>query len=256
MPKRKRIQREHTEDWQTVQQYTLWPEQTAYELLRPIVLFGDPTGKRAQETGAAESTLDRKADSFAEQGMVSFFASKPRKQPQETARSLPPDMRQLIVDLRVELPTMSLREIAEICEVRFDRKPSHNSVKLVLASGPPPSITSRRYQTWDQIASPAERRLAAIRLHSEGWSVASIAEYFPRDAQRVVSQKSNWRESVLHYSHVCRKEKEHFLTPTRGKAELIGWGPRSAVFPAWARSHTWVGQRLGPRPMLLFMTLS
>jgi hypothetical protein len=24
VPKRKRIQREHTEDWQTIQQYTLW----------------------------------------------------------------------------------------------------------------------------------------------------------------------------------------------------------------------------------------
>lgn len=138
VPKRKRVQREHTEDWQTIQQYTLWPEQTAYELLRPLVLFGDPAGKRAQETGAAESTLDRKADTFDEQGKVSLFASRPRKQPQEAARSLPPDMRQLIVDLRVELPTMSLREIAEICEVRFDRRPSHNSVKLVLASGPHP----------------------------------------------------------------------------------------------------------------------
>jgi hypothetical protein len=41
VPKRKRVQREHTEDWQTIQQYTLWPEQTAYELLRPIVLFGE-----------------------------------------------------------------------------------------------------------------------------------------------------------------------------------------------------------------------
>ncbi len=59
VPKRKRKQREHTEDWQTIQQYTLWPEQEAYELLRPLVLFGDPAGKRAQETGAAESTLDR-----------------------------------------------------------------------------------------------------------------------------------------------------------------------------------------------------
>ncbi len=37
VPKRKRVQREHTEDWQTIQQYTLWPEQTAYELLRPMV---------------------------------------------------------------------------------------------------------------------------------------------------------------------------------------------------------------------------
>jgi hypothetical protein len=51
VPKRKRVQREHTEDWQTIQQYTLWPEQTAYELLRPVVLFGDPAIQRAQEIG-------------------------------------------------------------------------------------------------------------------------------------------------------------------------------------------------------------
>jgi len=194
VPKRKRVQREHTEDWQTIQQYTLWPEQTAYELLRPVVLFGDPAGKRAQETEAAESSLDRKADTFDEQGMVSLFASKPRKQPQETARSLPPNMRQLIVDLRVELPTMPFREIAEICEVCFDRRPSHNSVKLVLASGPPPSITSRRYQTWDQIPEPAERRLAAIRLHSEGWSVASIAEYLGTARQTIYTTLKRWVE--------------------------------------------------------------
>ena len=121
MPKRKRVQHEHTEDWQTIQQYTLFAPATAYELLRPIVLFGDPAGKRAQETGAAESTLDRKADTFDEQGMVSLFASRPRKQPEVSARSLPPDMRQLIVDPRVELPTMSLREIAEICEILSQR---------------------------------------------------------------------------------------------------------------------------------------
>src|SRR5207302_1700652 len=94
------------------QQYTLWPEQTAYELLRPVVLFGDPAIGRAKETGEPRTSLERKADDFDEQGMVSLFASRTRKQPQETARSLPPDMRQLIVDLRVELPSISLREIA------------------------------------------------------------------------------------------------------------------------------------------------
>src|SRR5438132_8445163 len=107
MPKRKRVQREHTEDWQTIQQYTFWPEQTAYELLRPVVLFGDPAIQRAEETGEPRATLERKADDFDSQGMVGLFASKPRKQPQETARSLPPDMRQLIVDLCIELPTMA-----------------------------------------------------------------------------------------------------------------------------------------------------
>ena len=65
MPKRKRVQREHTEDWQTIQQYTIWPEQTAYELLRPIVLFGDPATQRAKETGEPRPTLERKADAEA-----------------------------------------------------------------------------------------------------------------------------------------------------------------------------------------------
>ena len=164
----KRVQREHTEDWQTIQQYTLWPEQTAYELLRPVVLFGDPATKRSEETGEPRPTLERKADTFDEQGMVSFFASRPRKQPQETARNLPPDMRQLIVDLHVELPTMSLREIAEICEARFQRCPSHNSVKMMLASGPSPSIQMRRFPSFDDTPDPAQRRHNIVQLHAEG----------------------------------------------------------------------------------------
>ena len=61
---------------------------------------------------------------------------------------------------------------------------------------------------------------------------------------------------VAHPVGVCRRPRAPFLTPHRGRAELIGWGPRSAVFPAWARSHTCVGQRVGPRPMTLFMALS
>src|SRR5437588_5480985 len=192
MPKRKRVQREHTEDWQTIQQYTFWPEQTAYELLRPVVLFGDPAIQRAQETGEPRTSLERKADTFDEQGMVSLFASRPRKQPQETERSLPPDMRQLIVDLRVEMPNMSLREITEICEARFDRRPSHNSVKLVLASGPPPSIQERRFPLFNETADPAQRRHNIVQLHSEGWSVASIAEYLAVSKQTVYTILKRW----------------------------------------------------------------
>jgi hypothetical protein len=64
--------REHTEDWQTIQHETLWPEQTWYELLRHVVPLGDPAGKRAQETGSAERTLFWKADTETEQSMVSL----------------------------------------------------------------------------------------------------------------------------------------------------------------------------------------
>jgi hypothetical protein len=59
----------------------VFPEQTAYELLRPLVLFGDPAIQRAKETGEPRTSLERKADDFDEQGMVSLFAARPRKQP-------------------------------------------------------------------------------------------------------------------------------------------------------------------------------
>ena len=57
-------------------------------------------------------------------------------------------------------------------------------------------------------------------------------------------------------AHRCASGTERLSSrQTETTAELIEWGPSSAVFPAWASSHTWVGQRLGLRTMLLFMAL-
>lgn len=121
------------------------------------------------------------ADEFERSGMASLFArEKPPEPPEaerESARFLPKEMRQLIVDLYAELPTMSWREIAEICYIRTGRKPSHHSVKQVIATSLSSSLKARRYQPWEMIPDPAERRLAVIRLHAEGWSITSIAQY-------------------------------------------------------------------------------
>ncbi len=38
-------------------------------------------------------------------------------------------------------------------------------------------------------------------------SLGLIRPPFPRDAQRVCSRRSNWRESVLHGSHVCKRQE-------------------------------------------------
>jgi hypothetical protein len=73
MPGKKRPRRERTHDWQQIQQYTLWPEQQVYELLRPVVLFQEDAAEWARETGAAERTLQRKADQFEKQGMISLL---------------------------------------------------------------------------------------------------------------------------------------------------------------------------------------
>lgn len=87
---------------------------------------------------------------------------------------------------------MSWREIAEICFIRYGRKPSHHSVKHIATSGPAPGRNTRRYQPWHEITDPAERKLAVIRLHSEGWSVTSIAMYLKTSRVTVYETLERW----------------------------------------------------------------
>jgi len=51
VPRRTRQRREPTEDWQQLRLLAEWPEQEAYELIRPIVLFGQSPAERAKQTG-------------------------------------------------------------------------------------------------------------------------------------------------------------------------------------------------------------
>lgn len=191
MPKIKRPRHERTSDWEKIQQYSLWPEQKPYELLRPIVLFGETAAQRAQETGASERTLYSKANPFDEQGMASLFPQEPSPSA-EKARSLPPDMRQLIVDLKREHSAFRPHEIATICYVRFGRRPSHHTVQRVLADGPKPSRTSRRYPPYAQITDPYQRRKAIIDLHAQGWSVSTISAYMQTTRATVYDILQRW----------------------------------------------------------------
>src|SRR5258708_2468185 len=194
MPGPKRSRRERTDEWASIKQWTLWPEQELYEQIRPLVLFDEIGGAGAKESDVPQRTLSRKADAVERSGMQSLFSSGEQGGARETGRTLPPEIRQLIRDLHVELPTMSWREIAEVCYIRYARRPDHKSVKHIATSGPPPSLQSRRYQPWHQIPDPAERKLAAIRLHAEGWSVTSIAEYLATSRHTIYDILQRWTE--------------------------------------------------------------
>ena len=148
MPGPKRARRERTDEWASIQQWTLWPEQELYEQLRPILLFGETAGQRAKEINAAQRTLSRKADEFEQYGMRSLFSSEEPREQGETPKTLPPEMRQLIVDVHAELPSMSWREIAEICYIRYGRRPSHHSVKHIATADSFRFLQARRYQPW------------------------------------------------------------------------------------------------------------
>jgi len=194
LPSPKRARRERTDESAKIQQWTLWPEQTLYEEIRPLVLFHETAGERAKEIDVPQRTLARKADEFERLGMRSLFSSEEHGGARESSLTLPAEIRQLIVDLHYEMPTMSWREIAEICYIRHGRRPHHKHVKRIATAGSQPSLQARRYRPWHEISDSAERKLAVIRLYSEGWSVTSIASYLVTSRHTVYDTLQRWAD--------------------------------------------------------------
>src|SRR5918994_2658316 len=55
--RRRRSRVEPTDDWEQLQILCAWPEQPAYEEIRPLTLFGSPVPGRTRETGVGEREL-------------------------------------------------------------------------------------------------------------------------------------------------------------------------------------------------------
>src|SRR4051812_4973523 len=126
MPPSVRPRHDPTDDWDQLRLLVASPAQETYELLRPIVLFGQPPSGRARETGVPERTLRRKAARFDPHGMRSLFEVDPA--PASDQRRLPPEVRRAVLELKAEYPAFGLREIARICRERFDRPVGHHAV--------------------------------------------------------------------------------------------------------------------------------
>lgn len=188
MPATERPRRDPTDAWAQVSLLAPWPEQRTYEELRPVVLFGRAVAERARETGTPERTLYRRVARFDAAGMASLFP--PPKA--EKHRRLPVPVRQAIVALKAEHPAFRVNEIADICGVRFGRRPSPHTVRRILAEEPPAPVARRRFPPYGEIADPAEARLAIIRLHADGWSAKAIAAYLDSSRQQVYRTLRRW----------------------------------------------------------------
>ncbi len=75
--------------------------------------------------------------------------------------------------------------------MRFGRRPSHRTIRRVLATDVLPVI-ARRFPPYHAIPDAAERRLAIVRLHSEGWNKQSIAGYLETSRETVHTTLRRW----------------------------------------------------------------
>jgi putative transposase len=190
MPPRKLARIEPTDDWPYLQLQFEWPEQEDYEVVRPVVLFGFTPAERAQQTGLSASTIYRKAMRFEWLGIRGFL--EPEPEAPDSKRQLPQAIRRAIVQLKAEYPAFRPNELTTICEVRFKRRPSSHTIKKILATEPAPAGVQRRFPLHAELTGALERRGARVRLHTEGWNVASIAGYLGTTRRRVYETTKRW----------------------------------------------------------------
>jgi putative transposase len=180
---------EHTEVWEELEECLLWPEQREYEIIRPVVVFGDSVAERAVETGISERTIYRKSSAFEDGGVPTLFATEPAKR-----QVLPPAIRRMILDLKAEHPPLNNNEISNICYVRFGRRPDRHTVERILAEEPMQLKTHRRFEPYHRIPEARERRKAVVTLHHEGWAAKSIAGYLKTHKSTVHRVLNRWYE--------------------------------------------------------------
>ncbi len=178
-----------TDDWEQLKLLCMWPEQLAYEEIRPLTLFGSSVPERARETGAGERTLYRRLARFEEEGVEVLFGSEHARR-----KRLPPAMRRLVVDLKADHPGFNPNEIANAVYVRFGRRPDRKTVVRVLGEEPIPLRFVRRFPPYHEMPEGRERRLAVVTLHAEGWSAKATAGYLKVHKATVHRVLKRWAE--------------------------------------------------------------
>lgn len=166
---------EHTEDFQEILPLCWWPEQEEYELIRPLVLFGDSAPERSIETGWAERTLYQKIRDFDEDGVASLFAPEPAKR-----RVLPLTIRRMILDLKSKYPPFSANKISTICHVRSGRRPDRHTVQRLLSEEALQLKANRLFEHYHK-TSKKDGRINIVSLHYQGWTDKAIAGYLKVD---------------------------------------------------------------------------
>jgi putative transposase len=193
MPNNRYERRELSHNWEDIRPLLKDSAQITDEVIRPVLLFGISPKERAEETGMSKSSIYSKANLFDWAGMASLFPPTPPSDiPKQDKCALPPPVRQAIVDAHADYPELSLHEIASICYVQFGRKPSPHTIQYVLATGPKPERSTRRYKRFAEMDDPVERRRTILKLHAEGWTPTPIAGYLETSRQTVHTTLKRW----------------------------------------------------------------
>ena len=241
-----RQRRVATLSWEQLELQISWPEQRTYEVIRPVVLFGDSAEERAQITGEPVRTIYRHLSRFATKGFAGLLeTAHPAR-----ARTLPLSVRQLIVTLHADYPAFKVHEFMRICQRQLDYRPGARTVQRVIAESPPPPDHRRRFPLFRQMEAPAQR-MAIIRLHLEGWPTKSIAGYLQTSRQTVHRSVTRFKQedlaALLPRSRAPRRRIRKVTLRTLLQIQTLRSNPLLGAFRIRAALKQKYGTRLSTR---------
>jgi hypothetical protein len=193
-----------------------------YEVIRPLVLFGDRTApQRAQETRTHPETVRQLRRRFRQQCMLGLLPADVEVVPRERASPIPSAVRQEIDRLKALYPDFHYRKLARIVFCKVGYPIDDKTVKKLWHQSPVPSPP--QLELWDYHTQPDryQARLQVVKLHYQGWEKRSISRFL-KVSQPTVNA---WNE---------RFEAEHFvglLDKPRGSKEP----PLKIWLPSWQR---------------------
>jgi hypothetical protein len=119
------------EDFAWIRMECVDPLQYAYELIRPIVLFGETAAERRRQTGVDRTVIGDKARRFVTDGMSALADGRSQSAASE-GPIYPEAIAGYILYLKQLYPPIHLREIERILARKFAYQTNHHTLKRLL----------------------------------------------------------------------------------------------------------------------------
>jgi putative transposase len=163
------------EEFKQIRQHCVDPLQHDYEVIRPLVLFGETAAERSRQTGVERTVVGDKARRFVLEGMEGLRDRRTQaRAPHDPV--YPEAIAGYIVYLKQLYPPIHLREIERIVLRKFGYKTNHHTLKRFLAPYDTPIQLELDLTTFSSYADAYQARWRVVRMATEGWNKKSIAD--------------------------------------------------------------------------------
>jgi len=163
------------EDFEQLRIHFIDPIQHDYEVIRPVVVFGETAAERSRQTGVDRTIVGEKARRFVTNGMSALGDGRTGNTGRK-GHVYPDTVAASILYVKQLYPPIHLREIARILLRKFGYTTNHHTLKAFLTSTSMPLQLALEFPTFSTFDDAYQARWTVVRMAYEGWNKTSIAD--------------------------------------------------------------------------------